>query len=59
MTITLAEQIACVERELAMRRRAYPKWVTAKRMSQESADREITAMTAVLATLKSLHQGAG
>lgn len=34
----LADQIACVKRELAMRRSAYPKWVAAGRMEQAAAD---------------------
>ncbi len=50
--MTLEQQIACVRRELAMRQRVYPKWVTAGRMTQQQADHEVNAMTAVLATLE-------
>jgi hypothetical protein len=50
----LAEQIACVERELAMRRRAYPRWTEAGKMTQAKADAEIRAMAAVLETLRDL-----
>lgn len=45
------EQIACAERELGYRRRLYPRWVDAGRMSKEKADREITLMEEIHATL--------
>lgn len=51
MTVPIADQIACVKRELAMRRRVYPRWIADNRMSQAKADKEITAMEAVVATL--------
>jgi hypothetical protein len=53
-TISLADQIASVRREIAMRERVYPKWVNAGRMKAEAAEREIAAMRAVLETLLSL-----
>ncbi|HUC70346.1 MAG TPA: hypothetical protein VMS01_04060 [Stellaceae bacterium] len=46
-----AAQIACVKREIALRERVYPKWVAGGRMKQEAADRELTTMRAVLATM--------
>lgn len=49
---TIAEQIACVEREIRMRESVYPRWVQAKRMSQSKADIELGCMRAVLETLK-------
>lgn len=52
----LPDQIACVERELGMRRRVYGKWIAAGRMTQADADREIATMSAVLDTLRSLNQ---
>jgi len=52
--ITLAEQIAAVRREIAMRERVYPKWVASGRMTQVKAEHEIAAMRAVLDTLLSL-----
>lgn len=54
MNITLDEQIDCVRREISMRRRVYPRWIDAWRMTEERADHEIAAMEAVLATLESL-----
>jgi hypothetical protein len=52
--IPLADQIKCVERELKMRKGAYPRWVHDGRISQEHADTEIARMQAVLETLKKL-----
>jgi len=48
---TIEGQIACAGRELGMRRRVYPKWVEADRMTEEKAFREIAGMEAILATL--------
>lgn len=52
--ISIADQIACVRREIGMREQAYPKWVSAGRMKAETAEREIAAMRAALETLLSL-----
>ena len=52
--ITLADQIACVERELKFRRRLYPHWVATRKMEQAEADTELARMEAVLVTLKGL-----
>jgi hypothetical protein len=52
--ITLEQQIKCVGREIGMRRNVYPKFVGSGKMSQEKADYEIAAMTAVYETLKNL-----
>lgn len=52
MTVTLADQIACVKRELAMRRGVYPRWVATDRMKPEKAAAEIAAMEAVLITVE-------
>jgi hypothetical protein len=49
---SIDDQIACVEREIAMRRRAYPRWIADRRMSQAKAQHELDAMCAVLATLQ-------
>ena len=55
-TVALADQIACVRRELAMRQRVYPRWVSAGKMTQADSDREITAMIAGLTTLQGLQR---
>lgn len=49
---TIDEQIDCVRREIGMRQRVYPKWIESRRLTQETADRELTRMRAVLATLE-------
>lgn len=48
------DQIRCVEREIGMRERVYPRWVENKKMSQNKADNEIATMRAVLDTLRRL-----
>ena len=53
---TLEAQIACVRRELAMRKNVYPKWVQSRRMKPEAADHEIQCMQAVHDTLSGLVQ---
>ena len=52
LPIDLRAQVAEVEREIALRRRVYPRWVQADRMTQAAADRQIETMEAVLATLR-------
>lgn len=42
------EKRQCLEREIRMRRRVYPRWVKDGRMTQAQADREIDVMTAIL-----------
>lgn len=49
---SIEEQIACIERELALRQLVYPKRVALAKMSQTKADHEIGCMRAVLDTLK-------
>ncbi|MDQ3562704.1 MAG: hypothetical protein M3436_00715 [Pseudomonadota bacterium] len=49
--ITLDEQLTCVRREIAMRQRVYPKWVTLGKLSAVKADHELLCMQAVLETL--------
>ena len=45
--INIDDMIKCVEREIGMRQRVYPRWVEQHKMSQEKADLEIRTMTAV------------
>jgi hypothetical protein len=54
--VPLAEQVACVQRELKLRQRAYPRLVAGERMSQASAEREIRTMEAVLETVRLLEE---
>ena len=52
MTPTIDEQIAEVEREVALRKRVYPKWVREKKLGQVQTNHRLANMEAVLATLK-------
>jgi len=52
--VSIEEQIACVERELALRRRVYPRWVEQGRMAEAKAAHEIGCMEAALDTLRGL-----
>lgn len=54
MSIDIDRQIACVRREISMRRRVYPRWVQTSKMTQDEADRQISTMEAVQATLESV-----
>ena len=56
IAIPLRDQIACVIREIGMRRRVYPRWIESGRMHQEESDREIARMEAVLATLRACEE---
>lgn len=51
MTVTISEQIKCVEREINKRKYVYPRSVQNGKMSQQQADVELERMQAVLATL--------
>lgn len=53
---TIEQQITCIDREIGMRQRVYPRWVAQKKMSQEASDREIATMTDVLTTLRRVKQ---
>jgi hypothetical protein len=54
LPIDPAAQLAEVEREVALRRRVYPRWVADGRMKQAAADRQIATMEAVAETLRRL-----
>jgi hypothetical protein len=47
-TITTADKLACAERELALRKNVYPRWVEQGRMSAGRAAREIALMQAIV-----------
>ena len=53
-TPTIQEQLAAARREVAMRRRVYPRWVESGRMSQHTADHEMACMVAIVETLRGL-----
>jgi hypothetical protein len=46
--ISMDDMIGCAKRELALRKRAYPKWVDDGRMTEKKAEDEIAFMSAIL-----------
>ena len=48
---TLKQQMDSVAREIALRKRVYPKWILAGRISEAKAKHEIKCMESVLDTL--------
>lgn len=47
-TFTAREKAEAIVRELTLRRYVYPRRIAAKKMKQETADREIAVMEAIL-----------
>ncbi len=56
MQFTVAELIACVDREVRRRRRYYPQWVREGRLSKERAEEEIAKMELVCRLLRQAEQ---
>jgi hypothetical protein len=54
--LSLAGQIDCVTREVALRENSYPKQIAAGRLTEAEATRKIARMRAVLDTLISLQR---
>lgn len=52
--VPLSAQLECVRRELNLRRRVYPRWVQAGKMSQRLAHEQLILMEAVERTLAEL-----
>lgn len=52
--VPLADQVRCVEREVALRERLYPDFVARRRMTPADSKRELVRMRAVLRTLRRL-----
>lgn len=57
MTVTIDQQIACLRREIAMRKNVYPKWVANGRLKQPAATAEIEAMQAAHDSLMAIKEG--
>lgn len=53
--IPLEEQIVEVRREVATRRRVYPRWIARGDIPAELAEQRLAAMEAVLETLKRIN----
>jgi hypothetical protein len=47
MIVTSQQKLDCIEREIRMRERVYPRWVADKKMSQAKADEELATMRAI------------
>lgn len=45
--ISVDEKLACIRRELSLRRHVYPRRIAEQKMSQRLADREISTMEAI------------
>ena len=54
---TADEKLAAVRRELNMRRRVYPRWVSNGKMNQAKADEETAVMEAIVADYERQVQG--
>jgi hypothetical protein len=54
--VALADEIAAVKREIAMRERVYPGWIQRGKMTEVKAAREIRVMRAVLKRLLTAEQ---
>jgi hypothetical protein len=54
MDISLAEQIAEVQREIALRKRLHPQWVKAGKLDAGDATYQMRCLEAVLRTLMRL-----
>jgi hypothetical protein len=50
--MTLAEQIAEVQREIALRKTCYPQWIKAGKLDAGEAKHQLRCMEAVLKTLE-------
>lgn len=50
--VDLQEQIAEVQREIAVRKRVYPRFVAQNNLTKAKAERQIAVMEAVLVTLR-------
>lgn len=49
--ITVAEQVKCIERELALRKRVYPRWIEQSKISPGKAEYEIKVMESIRLSL--------
>ena len=53
---TTEDLIACVEREITMRKKVYPRWVEQRKMKADKADWEIAAMEEIARVLRARAQ---
>lgn len=55
-TDTFDQQLAEIDRELAMRKRLYPQWVERGTLRQDTADRQVAILQAVRETVREARQ---
>jgi hypothetical protein len=48
IVVTTKDKLRCVQRELAMRKRCYPRWVDENKMSEGKKELELTVMEAIV-----------
>lgn len=56
MKPTIQDQIVEIKREIGLRRFLYPKWLEARKYSQQTLDRQLARMEAVLETLEEVER---
>lgn len=52
--ITIDDEISCIAREIAMRKKVYPKWIETRRMTRDKANHEVLTMEKTLRRLKGI-----
>jgi hypothetical protein len=55
--MTKTDKLRCVERELRMRKKVYPRWIAEGRMTQQQAEHEIDCMAAIAADYDKIVHG--
>jgi hypothetical protein len=55
--MTEADKFECAKRELAMRRKMYPQWVSSGGMKQAAADWQIQCMEAIVEDYRKICEG--
>lgn len=56
---TDAQKLACLERELILRRKAYPRWVAEGRMRQADAEHEVAVLISIVEDYRAKVRGPG
>lgn len=49
--ISITDQIGCIDREIGIRERVYPRWILNKKMTRDQAELEMDRIRAVRETL--------
>lgn len=55
MVLSAHDKLKVAERELALRRRVYPRWISAGKMTMRDARYEIDAMAEIVEDYRKLH----